>query len=106
MNSVTIEVDFEYGSGTATGILLVQTRVGATNWLDIMRVDLAEASRLVVANLTAAAVAATSYAALSAEGVTNGLPGTQQIGRAHVCTPATNANLVCRLLLEKQKTPY
>src|SRR3546814_5134935 len=23
-------------------------------------------------------------------------------GRAHVCTPATNAQLVCRLLLEKQ----
>src|SRR3546814_5328358 len=29
-----------------------------------------------------------------------------QIGRAHVCTSATNAHLVCRLLLEKDiKTP-
>src|SRR3546814_1223252 len=31
----------------------------------------------------------------------------RQIGRAHVCTPVTNAHLVCRLLLEqkqKQKT--
>src|SRR3546814_1573866 len=28
-----------------------------------------------------------------------------QIGRAHVCTPVTNAHLVCRLLLEKKKTP-
>src|SRR3546814_4228501 len=28
----------------------------------------------------------------------------QEIGRAHVCTPVTNAHLVCRLLLEK-KTP-
>src|SRR3546814_6046498 len=27
-----------------------------------------------------------------------------QIGRAHVCTPVTNAHLVCRLLLEKKKT--
>src|SRR3546814_7231530 len=27
---------------------------------------------------------------------------TQQIGRAHVCTPVTNAHLVYRLLLEKQ----
>src|SRR3546814_1233561 len=26
---------------------------------------------------------------------------TVQIGRAHVCTPVTNAHLVCRLLLEK-----
>src|SRR3546814_8958795 len=25
-----------------------------------------------------------------------------EIGRAHVCTPVTNAHLVCRLLLEKQ----
>src|SRR3546814_3275767 len=28
----------------------------------------------------------------------------QEIGRAHVCTPVTNAHLVCRLLLEKQNT--
>src|SRR3546814_4117631 len=26
-----------------------------------------------------------------------------KIGRAHVCTPVTNAHLVCRLLLEKQQ---
>src|SRR3546814_1653827 len=26
-----------------------------------------------------------------------------KIGRAHVCTPVTNANLVCRLLLEQKK---
>src|SRR3546814_4698355 len=26
----------------------------------------------------------------------------REIGRAHVCTPVTNAHLVCRLLLEKQ----
>src|SRR3546814_8212328 len=27
----------------------------------------------------------------------------QEIGRAHVCSPVTNAQLVCRLLLEKKK---
>src|SRR3546814_5652967 len=27
-----------------------------------------------------------------------------EIGRAHVCTPVTNAHLVCRLLLEKKKS--
>src|SRR3546814_9726676 len=32
------------------------------------------------------------------------LPLIAQIGRAHVCTPVTNAKLVCRLLLETQKT--
>src|SRR3546814_9187864 len=26
-----------------------------------------------------------------------------EIGRAHVCTPVTNAHLVCRLLLAKKK---
>src|SRR3546814_2563013 len=30
--------------------------------------------------------------------------GHLQIGRAHVCTPVTNAHLVCRLLLEKKNT--
>src|SRR3546814_5414998 len=29
---------------------------------------------------------------------------TDEIGRAHVCTPVTNAHLVCRLLLEKKQT--
>src|SRR3546814_71191 len=28
-----------------------------------------------------------------------------EIGRAHVCTPVTNAHLVCRLLLEQKKQP-
>src|SRR3546814_1784050 len=27
----------------------------------------------------------------------------ESIGRAHVCTPVTNAHIVCRLLLEKNK---
>src|SRR3546814_9668999 len=29
--------------------------------------------------------------------------GMEEIGSAHVCTPVTNAHLVCRLLLEKTK---
>src|SRR3546814_4376249 len=29
----------------------------------------------------------------------------RKIGRAHVCTPVTNAHLVCRLLLENKKLP-
>src|SRR3546814_10058734 len=31
---------------------------------------------------------------------------TEQIGRAHVCTPVTNAHIVCRLLLEKKNTTH
>src|SRR3546814_3551336 len=30
------------------------------------------------------------------------IPSVDQIGRAHVWTPVTNAHLVCRLLLEKK----
>src|SRR3546814_7357395 len=29
-----------------------------------------------------------------------------EIGRAHVCTPVTNAHLVCRLLLEKNNSTH
>src|SRR3546814_6721455 len=29
-----------------------------------------------------------------------------KIGRAHVCTPVTNAHLGCRLMLEKQKEQH
>src|SRR3546814_880676 len=32
-----------------------------------------------------------------------GRPPDKKIGRAHVCTPVTNAHLVCRLLLEQKK---
>src|SRR3546814_2023747 len=31
---------------------------------------------------------------------TSGTTGRSKIGRAHVCTPVSNAHLVCRLLLE------
>src|SRR3546814_3320503 len=33
-------------------------------------------------------------------------PGPSQIGRAHVCTPVTNAHLVCRLLLDTQNNSH
>src|SRR3546814_6573561 len=38
------------------------------------------------------------------EGAPERLAGAAEIGSAHVCTPVTNAHLVCRLLLEKKKT--
>src|SRR3546814_8120171 len=45
---------------------------------------------------------ASSYASFDARA--SGQRGRAQIGRAHVCTPVTNAPLVCRLLLEKKQT--
>src|SRR3546814_5147375 len=35
-------------------------------------------------------------------GFDKGVVYLHKIGRAHVCTPVTNAHLVCRLLLEKK----
>src|SRR3546814_4256071 len=35
--------------------------------------------------------------------IARGVTKIRQIGRAHVCTPVTNAHLVCRLLLETKK---
>src|SRR3546814_8648115 len=48
--------------------------------------------------LTGDAAHATSF--LSGQGSSCAL----EIGRAHECTPVTNAHLVCRLLLEKKMT--
>src|SRR3546814_4430732 len=43
------------------------------------------------------------YASLDpTEGSDAALATALQIGRAHVCTPVTNAHLVCRLLLDNQ----
>src|SRR3546814_12172053 len=39
---------------------------------------------------------------IGAAAVTRALSRKLDIGRAHVCTPVTNAHLVCRLLLEKK----
>src|SRR3546814_3792215 len=41
---------------------------------------------------------------LKGEAVRRGQSPHEDIGRAHVCTPVTTAQLVCRLLLEKKKT--
>src|SRR3546814_2265870 len=39
-------------------------------------------------------------------GAAGHLFGLDEIGRAHVCTPVTNAHLVCRLLLENKPTTH
>src|SRR3546814_2332161 len=62
-------------------------------------------------NVTGLVLALVSLAAwIAALGVGAGLCAmlgcwvlAMEIGRAHVCTPVTNAQLVCRLLLEKTK---
>src|SRR3546814_3274554 len=50
-----------------------------------------------------AEMAATHIAPRSSDPRKNGSRCAPEIGRAHVCTPVTNAHLVCRLLLEQKK---
>src|SRR3546814_5962486 len=88
--------------GRVTGVGSVQvfgSEYAMRIWLD--------PSALTNYGLTVADVSAAIEAqnAQVTAGQLGGLPAVegQQIGRAHICTPVTNAHLVCRLLLEKKK---
>lgn len=74
--AVTLFVNFTWGSGGASCIVTVQTSLDGTNWLDIARFDFATASLAKRANLSALTpVAVGAVAALSAEGVLDGIMG-------------------------------
>src|SRR3546814_5192458 len=92
---------------------------GASNKIIARRLDITEATvkvhikailrKLRVMNRTQAAIWAVTRGLHQDEPVATASihnPADQprpQIGRAHVCTPVTNAPLVCRLLLAKKK---
>ena len=80
------------GSGGSTIQALVQTSFdGGTTWLDVARFDFATTAGKKFANLqSAAAKAITAYAALSSEGVNDGLLGDRL--RAVLTTTGTYAN--------------
>lgn len=69
--------EFVYGSGGTSCKVKVQTSLdGGTTWFDIAQFDFTTSSAKKYANLqTIAAKAVTAYAALSAEGVNDGLLG-------------------------------
>lgn len=94
---VTLECDFNYGSGGTTCIVLAQTSLdGGTVWLDIARFDFATASRKAVCNLSGLlSKAVTTYAALSAEGVMDGVLGPML--RAVVSSTGTYVNTTVAL---------
>jgi len=74
--SATLEARFAYGSGGTTCFVKVQTMIDGTNWLDIARFDFTTASAVKVANISGLlSKAVTAYAALSAEGVLDGVLG-------------------------------
>ncbi|MBI4367273.1 MAG: hypothetical protein HY543_10680 [Deltaproteobacteria bacterium] len=76
MQSLAIFCNFVYGSGGTTCAAVVQTTFDDTNWIDIARFDFTTSSGAKVANLLASlSKAVTAVAALSAEGVLDGILG-------------------------------
>jgi hypothetical protein len=88
MTAVTLVCAFGYGSGGTTAAVTVQTSADGTTWYDVARFDFATASATKVANLSALlSKAVTSYAALSANTVMDGVLGIQL--RANITTTGT-----------------
>lgn len=91
MATVVIEAVFTYGSGGTSAVVRVQTSLdGGTTWRDVGRIDFATASRAAHATLSGRlSKAVTTYAALNAEGVYDGVLGDRL--RAVVTTVGTYA---------------
>lgn len=77
MSSVSLEANFQYGSGGATCSAIAATSFDAgTTWRHIARFDFTTASAVKVANIQAAAAKAIgAYADLASEGVNDGVLG-------------------------------
>lgn len=79
MTAVTIDLDFKYGSGTGTAIAIVATSFdGGTTFRHIARFDLTVTKRVGQCNLEGLlSKGITTYADLDAEGVNDGVLGSQ-----------------------------
>lgn len=90
MLACSLFCDFIYGSGGSSAVLVVQTTLDGTNWIDVACFAFTTSSARKVANLsglTPKLVAA--YAALSEDGVNDGLLGERL--RAILTTTGTYA---------------
>ncbi len=92
--AVSITASFSYGSGGSTALAVVQTSCdGGTVWLDIAGFAFTTATAVKYANLSGlTAKSAGAYAALSTDGVNDGLLCPQL--RAVLTTTGTYANTV------------
>lgn len=77
MTALTLFVNFIYGSGGATVIVVVQTSIDQSgNWIDIARFDFAQASASKIANLSGLlSKAIASVSTLGSETVLDGVLG-------------------------------
>lgn len=91
MLAATIVARLAFGSGGTSIAAIVETSLdGGATWLHVARFDFTTANATKYANLSGlAAKAAAAYAALSAEGVNDGLLG--PIFRANLTTVGTYA---------------
>ena len=90
MEALSLFVNFVWGSGGTSCVIVVQTTYDDVNWIDIARFDFATASASKVANLSGfLSKGVTSVAALAAEGVNDGVLGSKL--RARVTTTGTYA---------------
>lgn len=79
MEAVTLEANFQYGSGGTTCSAIVATTFdGGTTWRHIARFDFTTSAAVKVANLNGQlSKAVTVYADLASEGVLDGVLGDQ-----------------------------
>lgn len=79
MTAVSLEANFQYGSGgTSCSAIVATTFDEGTTWRHIARFDFLLAARVAVANLNGhLSKAVTSYVDLAAEGVNDGILGDQ-----------------------------
>jgi len=79
MTSVSLEANFQYGSGGTTCSAIVATTFdGGTTWRHVARFDFTTSASVKVANIQASAAKAIgAYADLSTEGVSDGVLGNQ-----------------------------
>lgn len=91
MTAVTLFCEFIYGSGGTTCAVIVQTSINqGDDWIDIARFDFMTANRSVVCNLSGLlSKVVTAFAALSSEGVSDGILGDRL--RAKVTSTGTYA---------------
>lgn len=77
MTAVTLDIDFEYGTGSGTASVIVATSFdGGTIWRHIARFDFTNSKRVAQCNLEGLlSKAVTSYADLASEGVNDGILG-------------------------------
>ena len=88
--SVTLFVNFTYGSSGTTCAVIVETCLDSVNWIQVARFDFTTSSLSKIANLSALTpVAAATVSTLSSQGQTDGILGDRL--RAKVTSTGTYA---------------